>query len=76
MTFHPTCANIILVWFSGDVLGKTAHSVEYMFSLYLTICNLVISCFGYEGWILVLVHDICILFSVLIFLIMQMRKFS
>ena len=50
---------------------KAAHSVDHMFSGILTSCNiticiLVISRFGFEGWSLVLiasVPDLCILFT-------------
>ena len=43
-----------------------AHSVDHMFSLYLLFVILVISRFGFEGWIWVLfasVPDLCILFT-------------
>ena len=44
-----------------------AHSVYHMFSkIILTFLILVISCFGAEGWILVLIAlipDLCILFT-------------
>ena len=43
MTFPLTCVHINLVRFvllSGHLLGKAAHLVDHMFSLYiLTICN-------------------------------------
>ena len=43
------------------------HSIDHMFSLYFDYyVILVISRFGFEGWIAVLiasVHDLCILFT-------------
>ena len=70
MLFHLMRVYLLfsLVWFlSGHFfLEIVAHSVYHMFSkIILTFLLLVISCFGVEGWILVLIAlipDLCILF--------------
>ena len=64
MTFHIRCVHIILVRFQllSELLWEiAAHSVDHMFSFVI----LVISRFGFEGWIWVLtatLPDFCILF--------------
>ena len=53
VTFHFTCIHIILVRFgllSGHYLGNSCSQVDHMFSLYFDYC-LVISRFGFDGWI-------------------------
>ena len=62
MTFHPAYVHIIsssVSLLSGHLMGNSC-SVVHMFSLYFVI--LVISRFGFEGWIWVLiasVPDLC-----------------
>ena len=76
MTFHLTCDHIILVRFgllSGHLLGISCSLVDHMFSFVI----LVISRFGFEGWIWVLVAsvpDLCILLTFHIFKLLLPRK--
>ena len=51
-------------------LEIAAHSVDHMFSCILTICNIVISRYGFEGWIWVpiaSVPDLCKLLTSIMF---------
>ena len=43
------------------------HSVDHMFSLYLTICNFSFFLFWFEGWILVLIALVPSIFHTLYF---------
>ena len=72
MTFHLTCDHIIFSSVSvaewPPFLELAAYSVDLMFSfvfrLFVTLLNLVISRFGLEGWIWFLIAsfpDLCIL---------------
>ena len=71
MTFHLTCVYIILVRFgllSGHLLGNTEllTRLTYVLFVFCLFVILVISRFGFEGWIWVLlssVSDLCILFT-------------
>ena len=48
------------------LLGNSCSLVDHMLSSILTICNIFISRFGFEGWIWILiatVPDLCILFT-------------
>ena len=69
MTFHLTCVHIVLVRFrllSGHLLGNScSFDKPYVFSSSVTICISVLSRFGFEGWIWVLiasVPDLCIVY--------------
>ena len=60
-------ANLFKLGF-GTFWEKAAHSVDHMFSLYLSICNFNFSYFPFwfEGWIWVLIASVpglCILFT-------------
>ena len=77
MTFHLIhlkCGYIIFIsiWVAEwPHFGKIgAHSVDNMFFVFLLFVILVISRFGFEGWILVLiasVPDLCMLFTSVLF---------
>ena len=77
MSFHLTCVHIIFssVWVAEwPPLGKYLLARLTICSLcILTICNLVIFRFGFEGWIWVLVAQVpglCILFT---FTVLKLR---
>ena len=73
VSFHHTCVHIILVRFgllSGHRLGNSCSvGRPYVLLIFWLFVILVISHFGFEGWILVLidsVRDVCILFTFVI----------
>ena len=66
VTFHRTCVHIILIWFrllSGHLLGNSCSlGLPYVVFVFRLFVILVISRFGFEGWIWVLiasVPDLC-----------------
>ena len=70
MTFHLTCVYFILVRFgllNGHLLENSCSlGLPYVLFVFGLFVILVISRFGFGGWIWVLiasVHGICILFS-------------
>ena len=74
MTFHLMCVRIILVRFrllSGHLLGNSCSlGWPYVLFVFWLFVILVMTRFGFEGWIWVLIAsviDLCIRFTVIIF---------